>query len=467
MRQIFTVSLIFPFIIACFSFGQKAPASVTCTQLLGRSTGNSVIVNALAEKNLEVYFEYGASQGKYEYRTETKRVAENAPVEFMMDRLQPNCAYFYRMRYREIGSNEFAAAEDFKFHTQRERGSAFTIAIEADPHMDENSDPGTFKLTLENILAGKPDFMIDLGDSLMSDKLPNPSYQAIENRARLLRSFYDLVGRSVPLFLVLGNHEGERGRRTRNGADTLPLWATTIRKRYFPNPFPNSFYSGESREEKNIGLRESYYAWEWGDALFIVLDPYWHTPRSPELGGDWGLTLGREQYEWLKRTLENSRATFKFVFCHNLVGGWNYNGTGQMRGGREAAKYLEWGGYNLDDSWGFDKARPGWAMPIHQLLVANNVTIFFHGHDHFYGKQDLDGIVYQEVPQPSARNTVLGNRAASYGYTHGRLLGGTGYLRMRVTSAEVKVDYVQTWIREANDHKNSEVADSYTIAAKK
>ena len=61
----------------------------------------------------------------------------------------------------------------------------------------------------------------------------------------------------------------------------------------------------------------------------------------------------------------------------------------------EVEAYFEYG------TWGFDEARPGWAMPIHQLLVAHNATIYFHGHDHLYVKQDLDGIVYQEGPVPA------------------------------------------------------------------
>jgi len=33
-----------------------------------------------------------------------------------------------------------------------------------------------------------------------------------------------------------------------------------------------------------------------GDALFIVLDPFWYT--APKPGDCCELTLGREQYEW-------------------------------------------------------------------------------------------------------------------------------------------------------------------------
>ncbi len=448
--------------------GDAAADVFVCTELLGRPTDTSATVNALAAKDLEIYFEYGSSPGNYSSRTDAGKFAAGTPIEMTINGLEPDGQYYYRMRYREIGAADFAAGAEHAFHTQRAQGSTFTVAIEADPHVDENTDPETYRLTLQNILSGTPDFLVDLGDTFMSDKLSAPTYESVLDRALLLRSYYDTAGHSVPLFLAQGNHEGEWGSRLTASADNLPVWDTLIRKLYYPNPFPNSFYSGVSTEEKYVGLRESYYAWTWGDALFVVLDPYWYTPRSPELSGDWSLTLGREQYQWLKRTLETSRATFKFVFCHNLVGGWNKNGTGQMRGGVEAAKYLEWGGYNLDDTWGFDKARPGWAMPIHKLLVDNNVTIFFHGHDHFYGKQDLDGIVYQEVPQPGARNTELGNRAASYGYTQGRLLGGTGYLRLRVSPVDVQVDYVQTWTpaNETGSRKNGQIGDSYTIPSR-
>jgi len=27
-----------------------------------------------------------------------------------------------------------------------------------------------------------------------------------------------------------------------------------------------------------IGLLRNYFAWTWGDALFVVIDPYWESP---------------------------------------------------------------------------------------------------------------------------------------------------------------------------------------------
>lgn len=436
-------------------------------ELLGRPTNNSVTVNVAADRDLEFYFEYGTASAAYTAQTAAATFPGGTPFNVVIDKLQPNTRYYYRMRYREPGASAFAAGNEHTFQTQRPRGSTFTFAIQFDPHMDENSDPEVYRLTLASELSDKPDFLIDLGDTFMSDKLPKPiTYDAVLGRHQLLRSYYDLVGHSTPLFLVLGNHEGEWGNQLRGTAEELPIWATRLRKLYFPNPAPDGFFAGSSRDEPFVGVRHNYYAWEWGDALFVVLDPYWYTPMRPEASGDWSLTLGREQYEWLKKTLESSTATFKFVFAHNLVGGKDMDG--KMRGGIEVAKYLEWGGYNLDDTWGFDQARPGWAMPIHQLLVANNVTAFFHGHDHIYVRQELDGILYQEGPQPSARNASVGNRAATYNYTHGTVLDGVGYIRVRVSPTEVRTEFVRTWTpaAETGGRKNGEVADSHTIPAR-
>lgn len=205
---------------------------------------------------------------------------------------------------------------------------------------------------------------------------------------------------SVPVFLVNGNHEGEAGWLSTGTGQDITVWTTHARQQYYLNPAADDFYSGDTTDERFVGLRAAWYAWQWGDALFVVLDPFWYSTVKSNTDG-WVITLGETQYRWLAQILADSQAKFKFVFIHNLVGGLD----GQMRGGIEAAPYFEWGGLNADGSYGFDQKRPGWGRPIHQILVESGVTAVFHGHDHLYDKQDLDGIVYQEVPQPSAKNS--------------------------------------------------------------
>jgi hypothetical protein len=160
------------------------------------------------------------------------------------------------------------------------------------------------------------------------------------------------------------------------------------------------------------------------------------------------------QYQWLKTTLEASNTKWKFVFIHQLIGGADKNG----RGGIEVANYYEWGGKNADGSYGFIEQRPGWGVPIHQLLIDNSVTAVFHGHDHLFVKQELDGIIYQEVPQPAASGSGGTNSAAEYGYLSGDILGGSGHMRVSVSSIGVTVDFIRSVIG-----KSDELAFSYTI----
>jgi len=101
--------------------------------------------------------------------------------------------------------------------------------------------------------------------------------------------------------------------------------------------------------------REDYYAWQWGDAQFIVLDPFWFTQQQRGRKDNWSRTLGSNQYQWLKGTLEASNAKFIFMFIHHLVGGANE----QCRGGAEAAPWYEWGGGNPDGTDGCARNRPG------------------------------------------------------------------------------------------------------------
>ena len=79
-----------------------------------------------------------------------------------------------------------------------------------------------------------------------------------------------------------------------------------------------------------------------------------------------------------------------------------------------------------------------------------------------------DGIVYQEGPVP-ARSGLYDatNSAKNFNYTHGTVVGGSGYLRVRVSPDEVNVDYVQTYLPGEEDasHKDGMVAHSYTIEA--
>jgi hypothetical protein len=332
--------------------------------------------------------------------------------------------------------------------------------------MDEQSNIPLYQLCLQNQLEDDPDFMIDLGDFLMTDKLKNLVTNTIPQdtipyRCRLLRSNYERLCHSVPLFIALGNHEGEAGWNLNGTANNIAVWDTQERKKYFLNPAPDgSFYTGDTTIHNFVGLRENYYSWQWGDALYIVLDPYWYTSPKPTATTGWRWTLGQAQYNWLKNTLTSSTARFKFVFSHQLVGG-NPEG----RGGIEFADFYEWGGNNIDGTPGFASNRPGWDMPIKDLLTQNQVNVFFHGHDHFFGKQEKDCLIYQETPQPSHPNFNPSTYPTDYGYLQGQILPNSGHIRVTVNSSGVLVEYVRAYLpaNENATRHNKDVSSSYFI----
>ena len=442
------------FLTIVLSFSAKCQ---NFTEILGRPTNANVTMSILFDQQAEVYWEYGTSPGIHNLTTPIHTTVNDTALEVDFVNLIADTKYFYKTRYRPMGtSSAFSASPEHSFHTRRIPGSTFSFAIEADPHLDTNSNTDAYSLTLANVLSKNPDFLLDLGDIFMSEKLAVKTQVNITNRHLLYRPYFGSVCHSVPLFLVIGNHEGENGWSLNGMPNSLPVMAANTRKLFYPNPYPNSFYTGNTKPENYVGLRENYYSWEWGNALFIVLDPYWYTTVKP----GWGWTLGVDQYNWFKNVITTSTAKFKFVFCHQLVGGNGNDG----RGGSEFAGYFENGGLNSDSTWGFDANRPGWGKSIHALMVENNANIFFHGHDHCYAKQDKDGLVYQEVPQPSSKN-ITNFTGSQYGYVEGILMPSRGFLLVTVTDSTATVDYVKTYLpnEATGGHTNGEVAYSYTI----
>jgi hypothetical protein len=415
--------------------------------ILGRPTANSITVTLLSNTTQTVSISYGTTSGNYSDKTNPINIKADIPQSIVLENLQPDTLYYYLLNGIEN-----------TFHTARPSGSTFTFAIQADSHLDSNTNPQVYLQTLANERAGNPDFVIDLGDTFMTEKYK--PYTTAEPQYLAQRYYMSQVAQTTPLFLVLGNHDGEGAPRGNVGYETS-LWAAGMRTKYFPNPVSDGFYTGNTNADPTVGDLQDYYAWEWGDVLFVVLDPYWFTPALKGDSDQWNQTLGEVQYQWLKNTLETSHAKWKFIFIHQLIGGIDKNG----RGGVETANLYEWGGNNADGTYGFNTHRPGWEMPIHQLLVANHVTAVFHGHDHLFAKEVLDGIIYQEVPQPGAARSDETSNAAEYGYRSGVILGSSGHLRITVTPQKITIDYIRTYLSNAKntEQHNGEVGYQYTI----
>ena len=88
---------------------------------------------------------------------------------------------------------------------------------------------------------------------------------------------------------------------------------------------------------------KTFFSFEWGDATFVILDPYSYNQQWPVTCEE-SFTLGVEQALWFKKILANSSSTWMFVFMHqtgasqeNLY--WNYKDVARCygRGGVEKA----------------------------------------------------------------------------------------------------------------------------------
>ena len=485
IASIFLVSFIIP------SQSGRAASTITFTgeELLGIPRDDSITINIIPAAAIEYHYQYGTSPGVYGWQTDNQTAAAGQPSEIELTGLSSDTRYYYRMQYHAPGDamDDWVDRDEHTFHTQRAPGSSFTFSITSDSHAQFNSN---HQNTMTNILNELPDFNLDLGDTFYSG---NAGSQAAVNNAYLAYReplYMDKIGASVPIFLAAGNHEDEEGWNIDDTPFSPAVGSIQARKAFFPTPIddgPGGFYSGNTDplaliDELTYGdqYREDYYAWTWGDALFVVIDEFQYTMQNPygsvagegfddpATGDQWNWTLGAEQYQWFKQTLENSTAKYKFVFSHNMLGGIprdiSVNPAGYVRGGAEAAAYFEWGGLNADDSYGYsahrDPAEFG-TVPIHQLMIANGVSAYFHGHDHQYVYEIRDGIVYQEMPSPSMSGSGFSGiySEGDHGtYETIDMLPNSGHLLVTVTPTGALVEYI------SSSNTSGTVNTSYSIA---
>jgi hypothetical protein len=458
-----------------------ASVNFLAQELIGRPTSHGIAVKAVVDQAVEAYVEYGTTSGTYPSAT-TPATFSDGVIEVDLDGLVANTTYVYRLRHRAAGSSDdFSARAEHSFVTQRSPDSTFTFDVQSDSHQGYAAfyTSTLYGVTMQNILNDHPDLLFDLGDAVSQDD-QSETVDAVRTKYQNQRTYFDIVGHSSSVFLVLGNHEREEGWYLddfgSNVANTRPVLGANARKLFFLNPVPSDFYSGNGEQVPELDgdhLRGDYYAFEWGSALFVAIDPFWYTMTKPYAGSQggeiddatetvgtrWDWTLGKAQYDWLTQTLAASTKPFKFVLAHHPTGGTS----DYVRGGARGAKYCEWGGYDIDGTtYSFATNRPGWAMPVHQLLVANGVTAFIHGHDHIFAKEELDGIVYQEVPQPADSKYGSGFSSNAQDYAGATTFNNSGHLRFTVSPVSVQVDYVRSFLQ--GDGDNGSVAYTYTIS---
>jgi len=311
-------------------------------------------------------------------------------------------------------------------------GKAFTFAAMTDSHI-EPRDPvpdgttvgddswgfmeSTLRAVSADIAASKPDFIVDLGDMLdyhifgFNTPPPDSAWSRL-GYLNFRRMLGDTVGRAAH-FPVIGNWDGESGC---NSADEIDR-SLSQRILYVPGPLPGTYPESGS-------TNEDYYAFTWGDALFVVLNVMTYTPTchllnlDPGLPDDW--TLGAAQLAWLEQTLTRATARWRFLFIHHTVGGnaGNDIDSAYGRGGGRAA-------------------RVGEQATVHDMMMRHGVQIFFYSHDHVFTDMVVDGIHYT---LPGSAGAPWKFTSEETGYTD--YWPDSGYARVNVAPDRVQVDFV-------------------------
>ena len=479
------------------AIGVTAPV---ITQVLGRPTDTSIAVSVASSQPVITFVEYGTSKTRYTGKTSQLQTAPSSPVVFEIKGLKAGTKVYYRVNYKGTSETNFVNGKQYSFTTARKAGSTFSFSVHGDTHPERAGkmfNAELYAVTLANIASQQPDFHIMVGDDFSIDPLIGKGQADKANVEKIYsthRNWLTIAASSVPLFLVNGNHEQAAAYLLDGTTNNPAILAGNARLKYFPQPAPDSFYSGDTTAIEGVGLPRDYYAWTWGDALFITLDPYWHSsnpvdnvagledpsatkggggggnkkggatpvataPAAPTGNGKvsnlWNIGIGDEQYSWLKQTLETSKAKYKFVFAHHVMG------TG--RGAIEVSTNYEWGGNDPKGQSTFAKERPNWELPIHDLMVKNKVSIFFQGHDHIFCTQERDGLIYQSMPNPADDTFSMFNDDA---YKSGTKAPNSGHVRVTVAPSQAKVEYFLAARSNDTNRKNLSVAHSYVVKPK-
>jgi len=243
--------------------------------------------------------------------------------------------------------------------------ASFTFAVFGDnrPANKASPQPEVFKRLVDEVNLIHPDFSLLLGDVIYG-------YRSSLARLREQWSgFMDLyLSSTVPMFVAPGNHEIQTESVPGSG-----------------NPIAQALYVAH--------LGRPYYAFEYGNSLFIVLDT--------DLVGEAYLVTGR-QLTWLRGMLELGRGyRHVFVFLHKPVVTYE-------------------GGDTL-----------GNAEQLRKMFAEYRVTAVFQGHDHTYYYRRIEGVDYYVTGGAGAPLYV---RAEAGGVHH--------YLLVTVKGGEARVQFL-------------------------
>ena len=275
----------------------------------------------------------------------------------------------------------------------------------------------TLAHTLKYILECRPDFIIDLGDTVGQDSYPIWGQEgkweellpkdALNIQSKILwerkRRSISAITPEIPYYQVLGNHDGEVNWSTDTQPYTRP-YARAHRKRVFRQPEPlkmmewarlmsgldNGRYSNDDWLFKNADQNYFPVFWGGGDIRFYILDVNSYLQKKPETIYDW--TLGPKQRDLVESMLyDGHNSPWKFICFHNVLGGY------PLGSQKVAGAYGRGPLFTREDYQRIHEIDPAQDIDldsVEQIWLTERaqeteVRGFFYGHDHIFFAKDI------------------------------------------------------------------------------
>jgi hypothetical protein len=346
--------------------------------IFNETDGSKMVVSSVVDNRTVAGHLSGGVDNCWSYGHQWALYRTYYKLEIQLTGLLPSSEYYYRVFLRFGGDSYSSPRAVHSFQTKRGIGESFRFAIWADPHRRiYGTGRGYWPEwdVFDGMLVNETiDFIIDLGDTwdlckgygkLRTKGLPG-LYSSVMRLTRNGYSGYRGVSdvcADHAYYLARGNHEGLSDYDKKPTRKTL----RTLMKLFVPNPDGMTYPQGGSMDSD---YDQGYFAFEWGDALFVVMDVVKYKTTEDVEPSSARFHIGEAQLLWLTSVLQNSTQRWKFIFTHHLFGG----GTNYGRGGAAFA-------------FDYEQAQI-------QSLAEQYGAHIFHAHDHLLAKGWANGVLY-------------------------------------------------------------------------